>query len=237
MAAREAIILAGGLGTRLSATVPGVQKCMAPVNGVPFLYYVIKFLQRNKAERFIFSVGYKAENIETFLTDKFPELDKLFVSEDKPLGTGGAIMKSLSNAGENNVLVLNGDTLFEVDLNCIYEVHSEKNADCTIALKPMKEFDRYGTVQLNEDGNVAGFMEKKFMNEGLINGGIYLLKREKLLSQKYPEVFSFEKEYLEKKFTDDKIAGVISDSYFIDIGVPEDYFRAQEELKNPYENG
>jgi len=231
MAAREVIILAGGLGTRLSATVPGVQKCMAPVNGIPFLYYVIKFLLRNKAERFIFSVGYMAGNIETFLAEKFPDLNKIFVSEAKPLGTGGAIMKSLSNAVEEDVMVLNGDTLFDADLDKLYQVHSEKNADCTIALKPMKEFDRYGTVQLKESGLISGFMEKKYIADGLINGGIYLMKRENFLRQKFPEVFSFEKEYLEKKFVDQKIYGVVSDNYFIDIGVPDDYFRAQEELK------
>ena len=231
MAAREVIILAGGLGTRLSATVPGVQKCMAPVNGIPFLYYVINFLLRNNADRFIFSVGYMAGNIEQFMAEKFPRLNKIFVTEEKPLGTGGAILKSLGHAVEDDVLVLNGDTLFDVDLNSLYLFHSENDADCTIALKPMKNFDRYGTVQLNDDGVVTGFMEKKFMLEGLINGGIYLMKRNSFLRQQFPEVFSFEKEYLEKKFTDQKIFGVVSDGYFIDIGVPEDYFRAQGELK------
>ena len=153
----EAIILAGGLGTRLRDAVPDLPKCMAPVAGRPFLFYVINYLRSQGIEKFIFSLGYKHEIIEEWLADQFATLDYQCVIEDEPLGTGGAILLACKKATEKNVLVANGDTLFKINAEQLVSLHLEKDADCTLSLKPMKDFDRYGVVELNETDAVKQF--------------------------------------------------------------------------------
>ncbi len=227
----EAIILAGGLGTRLRNTVPGLPKCMAPVNGKPFINYIIEYLRSQNIQRFIFSVGFLHEMISNHIQNEFPELDSSFVIEDKSLGTGGAIHLSIKKAHAENVLILNGDTLFKVNVTALFSLHEEKNADCTIALKPMQNFERYGVVEIDEEKKVLRFNEKKKYTEGLINGGIYVLNVPSFLKQSWPETFSFEKDYLENAPEKKNLYGDVQDAYFIDIGIPEDYERAQEELK------
>ena len=227
---KEAIILAGGLGTRLREVIPDLPKCMAPVAGRPFLFYVINYLRSQGIEKFIFSVGYKHETIENYLNEQFSTLDFNCIIEKEPLGTGGAIQLALHKAIEKDVLVVNGDTLFKIDASKLISLHSSKNADCSIALKPMKYFDRYGSVMLNNDHSISGFAEKKFHETGYINGGIYILDKEKFEGETLPEKFSFEKDYLEKFYSKRQLYGLVQDVYFIDIGIPDDYERAQYEL-------
>lgn len=229
--ANEAIILAGGLGTRLRDTVPDLPKCMAPVNDQPFLTYVIRHLLSQGIEKFIFSLGYRHEAIEQFLEAQFPTINYQCCIENEPLGTGGAIRFALQYAADENVLVLNGDTLYKIDTAKFYRSHREKSALCSIALKPMKDFDRYGVVELGDDNLIKDFKEKQYYHSGLINGGVYLISREAFLQKEFPDKFSFEKDFLEKEFIHKTIYGSIHDNYFIDIGIPEDYKRAQEELK------
>lgn len=230
---KEAIILAGGLGTRLKETVPDIPKCMASVAGHPFLTYVIRHLLSQGIEKFIFSVGYKHEVIESFLETQFYYLNYSCIIEDKPLGTGGAIRLAISEAHNRDVLVVNGDTLFRIDIDDLFDSHIEMQADCTLSLKPMKDFDRYGVVETGEDGKIIKFIEKKLVNEGNINGGVYLLNKNNFLKNNFPEVFSFERDYLEAFMASTQFIGVIQDKYFIDIGIPADYSKAQEELKYP----
>jgi D-glycero-alpha-D-manno-heptose 1-phosphate guanylyltransferase len=229
----EVIILAGGLGTRLRDTVPDLPKCMAPVAGRPFLYYVINYLRSQGIEKFIFSLGYKHEAIEDYLSSQFATLNYQCVIEDEPLGTGGAILLACKKATEKNVFVTNGDTLFRVKAEALSSFHLQNNADCTLALKPMKNFDRYGVVELDGTDAVYDFKEKKFYTSGFINGGLYALNVEKFIAEDLPAKFSFEKDYLEKLYPERKFFGVIDDGYFIDIGVPEDYKRAQKDLELP----
>ena len=231
MQIREAIILAGGLGTRLRSAVPDLPKCMAPVNGKPFLSYVVDYFHGQGIEKFIFSLGYKHEIITDYLENHYPLLNKQYSIEDEPLGTGGAIRLACKKATEKTVLVLNGDTLFNIQLSKLSSFHHMCGAHCTLSLKPMKNFDRYGVVELNKDYSIKSFNEKQFYTEGFINGGVYALQAVKFLEEDLPAVFSFEKDYLEKKFTERRIYGVVQDAYFIDIGIPEDFKRAQEELK------
>lgn len=226
---KEAIILAGGLGTRLRDAVPDLPKCMAPVAGRPFLFYVINALRMQGVEKFIFSLGYKHEVIEAYLEDQFASLDYQCTVETEPLGTGGAIKLACEKATEEDVVIANGDTLFKTDLQQIADLHVQKNADATLALKPMERFDRYGVVQLADDEKVQGFLEKRFCEKGLINGGVYVLNVRSFLQPSWPEKFSFEKEYLESGHY--QLYGSIQDRYFIDIGIPEDYDRAQKELQ------
>lgn len=228
--ASEAIILAGGLGTRLRSVVSGLPKCMAPVAGRPFLYYVISYLQKQGVEKFIFSIGYLSESIEKFLARNYPELDYQLSIEEEPLGTGGAIYAACKMASTENIFALNGDTLFDADTNALLNFHVRHHAECSLALKPMKEFDRYGVVEIYKDGCIKSFKEKKYYTEGLINGGIYAINTEAFLSRNFPEKFSFEKDYLEALVTEKQFYGLAHDGYFIDIGIPEDYERAQKEF-------
>lgn len=232
----EAIILAGGLGTRLRSVVPDQPKCMAPVNGKPFLFYIINYLQKSGIEKFIFSVGYLHEAIEDYLNKNYSSLHYKISLEDEPLGTGGAIKLACEKTTEQNVVVCNGDTLFKIDLQELSNFHKTRNVDCTLCLKPMNNFDRYGVVELNEKGLIKSFKEKKFYESGLINGGVYALNVARFKKENLPEKFSFEKDYLEKntqQSKDEKIKlfGLIQDEYFIDIGIPEDYERANAELR------
>ncbi|MFI5134012.1 MAG: sugar phosphate nucleotidyltransferase, partial [Chitinophagales bacterium] len=182
MQVKQAIILAGGLGTRLKDTVPDLPKCMAPVNGQPFLTYVIRHLLSQGIEKFIFSLGYRHEIIEEFLNTQYPTINFQCVVEQEPLGTGGAIKLSCQAATEKNVLILNGDTLYKTDSEALSAFHLSHDAECTLALKPMQSFDRYGVVELDENNTIASFKEKQFYRSGFINGGIYVLNVEKFLS-------------------------------------------------------
>jgi D-glycero-alpha-D-manno-heptose 1-phosphate guanylyltransferase len=229
---KQAIILAGGLGTRLRSVVSELPKCMAPVAGNPFLHYVIAHLQQEGINSFIFSVGYKSESIISFIKDNYSNIDFQFSIEEEPLGTGGAIKLALEKTSEKNVLVCNGDTLFKINVEQLNNFHLQHNSDCTLSLKPMNNFDRYGVVELNNDSLVISFKEKQFYNKGLINGGVYALNIENFLNKNLPDKFSFEKDYLEKFVNEEKMYGLVQDEYFIDIGIPEDYERAKIELLN-----
>ena len=230
MAINEAIILAGGLGTRLRSTVPDLPKCMAPVNGKPFIAYVIEHLQKQGIDTFILSLGYKSEAIIDFINRQYSSANFQFVIEEEPLGTGGAIQLACYKARTENVIATNGDTLFKVNLGKLYAIHQEQKAECTLSLKPMNDFNRYGVVELNENDSVASFKEKQFYKKGLINGGLYALNVNSFLEKELSNKFSFEKDYLEKYFAGRRMFGSVQDEYFIDIGIPEDYSRAQKEL-------
>jgi D-glycero-alpha-D-manno-heptose 1-phosphate guanylyltransferase len=228
----EAIILAGGLGTRLRDAVPDLPKCMAPVAGHPFLYYIIRYLESQGVRRFVFSLGYRHDVVEDFLHNHFPKLDYTCVIEPAPLKTGGAIKLALSAVESEDVIVMNGDTLFKVMLKELEGVHLQQQAACTLALKPMVRFDRYGAVATNKDGRIIAFEEKKYLDSGNINGGVYLLNKGKFLTHDWPEVFSFESDYLQRESNTKDFFGVIQDRYFIDIGIPEDFNKAQIDLEH-----
>jgi D-glycero-alpha-D-manno-heptose 1-phosphate guanylyltransferase len=227
----ECIVLAGGLGTRLRSAVPDLPKCMAPVAGRPFLSHVIDYFRQQGVDRFIFSLGYMHEVIEAFLSVQYPTLAVQYSIEEEPLGTGGAIKLACNKATQKDVLILNGDTIFKIQLNQLSAFHSSKAANCTLALKPMQDFDRYGVVELAADHAVQNFREKQYYASGYINGGVYMLDVPSFLQESLPEKFSFEKDYLEKRYPAGKIYGLVQDEYFIDIGIPEDYERANIELR------
>ena len=220
----EAIILAGGLGTRLRSVVSELPKCMAPVDGKPFLQYQLEWISRFDITHVVLSVGYLKEVIFKFIESREWPFEITCAVEDEPLGTGGGIRLALQKCRGNQVYVLNGDTFFNIDLGAL-----PFTAPVTLALKPMKGFDRYGAVDWDGD-LVTGFREKQACAEGLINGGIYAIDRSQLDMGLYPKRFSFEKEVLEPLSDLFLVAGRVQDGYFIDIGIPEDYERAQREL-------
>jgi D-glycero-alpha-D-manno-heptose 1-phosphate guanylyltransferase len=228
--ARECIILAGGLGTRLQQAVPDLPKCLAPVAGKPFISYIIDYLRMQGVQKFVFSLGFRHEAIEEFLQKKYPTLDYTVVIESEPLGTGGAIQLALQNTREENVVIANGDTLFKVELDALFSLHAGQQAECTLALKNMQNFERYGVVEKNAEGKITSFREKQFYSEGEINGGVYILNREKFLQRNLPSKFSFEKDFLEKFYRNSTFYALAQNGYFIDIGIPEDFNKAQTEL-------
>lgn len=229
----DCIVLAGGLGTRLQSVVADKPKCLADINGQPFLYYLCKYLQRFNLHKVIFSVGYKKEMVKDYIKAHAHEFnfDYCFAEEDEPLGTGGAILLASTLSTTEDFFVINGDTFFNVDLNAMMDYQKLKQSDCTLALKPMDVASRYGLVMVERDDAVSSFQEKKEGASGLINGGIYCIYRNAFLSNPFPEKFSFEKEYLEKGLSRLNMYGFIQDQYFIDIGIPEDYEKAQHDFR------
>ncbi len=223
----EAIILAGGLGTRLRSVVSNIPKCMAPIGRRPFLSILLDQLSESHIiTKVILSVGYLREVVIDWIeanSSKYPFKIDLAI-EDTPLGTGGGIRLALEMCHEDNVLVLNGDTYFGINTEDLLKVN---DASIVVALKRMSNFDRYGKVECNSKGIITGFCEKKHCSEGLINGGVYLINRLKLDLTSYPSVFSFEKDILQPMAGNGSLHGVIQEGYFIDIGIPDDYATAQ----------
>lgn len=225
----EAIILAGGFGTRLKSVVSDVPKPMAPIRNVPFLTYIFEYLRRYGVTKVVLCTGYKHEIIQSFYGESFKDLMISYSYESTPLGTGGAIKKALATIEGNHTLILNGDTMFTIDLNDFIATHVESDADVTLAVKQMNNFERYGVLRL--DGNkIVDFQEKKWTSNGFISGGVYLARTSLFRELHFLQSFSFETDYLQKYVNSQNFSAFISDEYFIDIGIPEDYKKAQEEL-------
>jgi D-glycero-alpha-D-manno-heptose 1-phosphate guanylyltransferase len=228
-AAFEAIVLAGGLGTRISSVLSGRPKVMLDVGGRPFLEILLAWMARKGVARAILATGHLRRFIEEHFGDRWGDLEIRYSAEDRPLGTGGAVWRALAMASLDDVFVFNGDSFFDVDLSGLHEFHQSMGADITLALKPMRDFERYGTVELRE-GRIIGFREKKKTDAGLINGGVYVMNRHLVGRFDFPERFSLETGLFEKKADALTIGGYVCGGYFLDIGVPEDYARAQKEL-------
>jgi len=226
----EAIILAGGLGTRLKGVVSDIPKPMAPINGIPFLKYLLEDICHYGIERIILAVGYKWEVIHEYFGNEFMGMEIVYAIEHEPLGTGGGIKNAMEHLRGQHFFLLNGDTFFKVDLKALEQHYLATQSDLCLSLKAMNNFDRYGTVTLNGDQIIA-FKEKKQMTEGLINGGVYALNIKIFDLAKDQKKFSFETDIMESGLEQYKVHGFISDSYFIDIGIPKDYERAQIEIK------
>jgi len=224
----EAIVLAGGMGTRLQSVVADVPKCMAPVAGKPFLYYLLTTLESARFKRVILALGYKREIIETWIAGYETSLLISSITEDSPLGTGGAVKQALSKATQSSVFVFNGDSYLGLDYQALLKCHIDKKALATIALKQMYRFERYGRVEIDDYARIVRFGEKQYCEAGLINGGVYVLNRNAL--EIFPDKFSLEKDFFEQKACTGKLIGFPTDGYFIDIGIPEDYLRAQEDF-------
>jgi D-glycero-alpha-D-manno-heptose 1-phosphate guanylyltransferase len=226
----EAVVLAGGLGTRLRAVVSDVPKPLAPVRGRPFLAYVLDHLAQSGVQKAVLSVGYKADTVRAAIGSRHGTMRIAYAEEATPLGTGGGIRLGLEQTDGDSVLALNGDTFFPSDLTALARLHKSGGADMTLALKHMTRCDRYGTLTLDRGNRITGFAEKGAVADGLINGGVYALRRALLEEWPLGQPFSIEKDVLEKQAPTRRFIGMPSDTYFIDIGIPEDYARAQSEL-------
>ena len=228
----ESIVLAGGLGTRLRGVIGEQPKCMALINGKPFLYYLFTYLQQQNCNHVILSLGYKHEVVLQWLQTNAWSFPVSYVLEEEPLGTGGGIRLAMQQTIDDDMLVLNGDTLMLTNLKSLLRFHTEQKAAVTLTLTHMQQFDRYGTVAMNEDDTITAFEEKTYREKGIINAGVYAVNKAALMEKNLPQKFSFEKDYLEKFIEDGRFKGYQTDSYFIDIGVPADYQKAQTDFKN-----
>jgi len=233
MAFLEGIVLAGGLGTRLRTVLPDVPKCLAPIAGEPFLSYLFTYLARQGLRRLILALGYKADTIQTWVQNRSWPFEVQFAIETASLGTGGAIQNAWPFTTTPHVLVVNGDTFCPASLPDFYQAHLQKKADISLISVPVSPAHRYGMLNISSEGWVQTFEEKQPRPIGWINAGLYLLSRTWWEKQSFPTTFSWEA-YLQNALLSPQppriYAHQLPDTPFIDIGIPEDYERAQTYL-------
>lgn len=227
----EAIILAGGLGTRLRSVVHDLPKPMAPVAGKPFLYYLLRFLSHYGIEKTILSVGYRHEKIQEYFNHHFGTMKLEYAVEELPLGTGGGIRLACDYLSGDQFFLLNGDSFMDVDLAQMYTRFQSEKWDLLLASRRMRQPDRYGTLDC-EEGRIVQFREKDpSLEEGMINTGVYLMHKQ-IITERIGagESASFEKNILEGGLNALRMGAFESEGYFIDVGIPEDYQKAQHDF-------
>jgi len=230
---KEAIILAGGFGTRLQEVIKDVPKPMAPINSKPFLDYLLKYLAHYGIKRVVLSVGYLSDLVIAHYGKNFEGIEIIYSIEQEPLGTGGGIRLAMEQCYTKDILVLNGDSFFDIDLNKLYQIHGSWNSDCTLSLREVDNASRYGTIKLGDMSIIKAFREKDGVEkQGIISAGVYIIDRafylKKTLAQ---QPFSIEKDFFETRINEINIFGFTYEGYFIDIGIPEDYKQAQHDFK------
>ena len=225
----DAIVLAGGLGTRLRSAVPDRPKPLAPVAGKPFLDYLLSHLAQVGVRRVILSIGYLGEQIKQRYGHHHGQLSIVYCEEDQPLGTGGALKQALALSTTSYTLALNGDTLLQFDPRPFLQACQASQQKLGIVTRPVGDTARYGRCTLEQD-TIASFGEKGTAGPGLINAGVYCLRRDLFDAFDLPARFSFESDVIEPHLQTLRPLGCQTDAYFIDIGVPEDFARAQVEL-------
>jgi D-glycero-alpha-D-manno-heptose 1-phosphate guanylyltransferase len=228
----QAIILAGGFGTRLRSVLPDLPKPMAPIQDKPFLAYLLTYLKSQGITQVILPVHYMAEKIMAYFQSQYAGISIHFIQEDQPLGTGGAIMNALTAYhAANPIFVINGDTFVKLDYQAMYDQHVHANASMTMALRHVDDASRYGKV-ITQDKRIVEFMEKGEQGPGFINAGVYLIQPDLFAKYHLPQQFSFEQDFLFTHLAEINAEVCIANDYFIDIGIPEDYARAIRDFAN-----
>ena len=226
-----AIILAGGLGTRLAQTVPHLPKALAPIQGIPFLKLLFDQLEKAAiVSKIILALGHKAASIESFIQSQIPDIPLELSIELSPLGTGGALLHALNIPCSETLLVLNGDTHFDLPLSAFLNYHQTCKADITLACRQVPDTSRYGSVVFDSSSRITAFREKSSTPQpGWINAGIYLIEK-KLLSPLEPGIRSIENDFF-PQFLKKNFFAFPHQGSFVDIGTPSSYNEAQEILK------
>ena len=228
----QAILLAGGLGTRLRSVVSDRPKPMALIQDKPFLEYVVMELRRQGVDRIIFAVGYKGEMVEAYFGDgRAWGLSVCYAYEKELLGTAGAIKNAARFLKEEETLVLNGDTFYRMDYSRLFAMKKERSLDMGLVLRRVSDVSRYGEAVL-EDGRLVSFNEKtQSARPGTINGGVYLMSSG--LIREIPDgKVSLENHMIPRWMKEGRrLGGFVNDGYFIDIGIPEDYFQFQRDVE------
>jgi len=233
----EALVLAGGLGTRLRQAVPDAPKAMAVVAGKPFLEILLDELAHKGFGRVVLSLGYMAEKITSHFAGTYGGMRIDFVVEDSPLGTGGAVRLGLGRCLADHVFVFNGDTYLDLEVDAL-EAQWQRDRRPIMVCRAVADTARYGRIRLDETGRrLAGFSEKGMGGEGLINAGCYVLNPNQLDAFAAGSVFSLEADYLVKAASEAAFDVFITAGRFIDIGIPADFARAQIELSPGFKAG
>jgi D-glycero-alpha-D-manno-heptose 1-phosphate guanylyltransferase len=224
----EAIVLAGGFGTRLREVVPDLPKPMAPVAGRPFLEILLSALARKSFTRAVLSLGFMSEKIVAHFGDSYEGMELVYEVESQPLGTGGAIRAALARCLADHVFIFNGDTYLDVEADEIERLW-QASRHPVIVVREVPDTARFGRVEMC-DGRINAFLEKGMSGAGLINAGCYVLHRQALDDFSLRLPFSLETEYFIKSLQYIRFDGFVTHGRFIDIGVPDDYVLAQTEL-------
>ncbi len=228
----QAILLAGGLGTRLRSVVNDRPKPMALIGDKPFMEYVVHELSRCGIDEIIFAVGYKGSMVEEYFGDGSRFGVKVsYAYEEELLGTAGAIRNAGRFVTEDTFFVLNADTFYQMDYGRLIQVKEEHELEMALVLREVADISRYGAAVL-DGAMLAGFNEKRAESRpGTINGGVYLMNRE-LLAQIPEGKVSLENEMIPRWMAEGRrLGGFVNDGYFIDIGVPEDYFKFRADVE------
>lgn len=225
----EAVVLAGGLGTRLRTVVPDLPKPMAMVAGRPFLEILLRRLAAAGVERVVLSVGYRADVIIGHFGASFAGMTLDYEIESVPLGTGGALRRALARCHADRCLVVNGDTFLDLDITALAQASKRRPGPWIVGLQ-VPDAARYGRLA-TEESRLIGFLEKGQSGPGLVNSGHYLLPSDMLKSCSLSDPFSFEADFLQTQLPVGLEVNVFeTDALFIDIGIPSDYARAQSLL-------
>lgn len=228
----QAIILAGGFGTRLRSVVADVPKPMAPIGDKPFVALLMKHLMQFGVTEFVLSTHYLRQTIEDYFLNRFEGIPVRYAVEDAPLGTGGAIVHALRvMKADKPVLVVNGDTFVKLDYAAMYRQHVTSGEKLTMALRHIPDTGRSGVVSVDDAGRIVTFGERGMAGvSGLINAGVYVVSPELFAGYADGEAFGFEQDFMIPRVATLKPASFVAEDYFIDIGIPADYLRAQDEL-------
>lgn len=224
----EAIVLAGGFGTRLREMVPDLPKPLAPVAGRPFLEILLAMLARKGFTRVVLSLGFMSEKIISHFGNRYAGIDLVYEVESQPLGTGGAIRAALTRCETDHVFILNGDTYLEIEAVEIERLW-QTSQHPVIVVREVPNVARFGSVKMR-DGQIQRFFEKGNTGPGLINAGCYVLPKDILDEFSLGKSFSLETDFFAENLQRIRFEGFVTRGRFIDIGVPEDYARAQIEL-------
>ena len=224
----EAIVLAGGFGTRLREVVSDVPKPMAPVAGRPFLEILLSMLAKKGFKRVVLSLGFMSDKIIQHFGDSYQGMHLVYEVEQHPLGTGGAIRAALTQCQADHVFIFNGDTYVDLEVDALERLwqHSQCPA---IVVREVADTERFGRVEMHE-GRINAFLEKGATGLGLINAGCYVLPKNALDDFSVGQAFSLETEFFIKQLQHIRFNGFVTQGRFIDIGVPDDYALAQTEL-------
>ncbi len=226
------VILAGGLGTRLRSVVSDRPKSMAEINGTPFLDYQIKYFKNQNFTDFVICSGYQHQKILDYFHDRYDNMITIRHSIEKEhLGTGGALKHALDMLNDQ-FFVINGDTITEINLNDMRKFHTVKKADLTMSLVKLENNVRYGSVITDKNDRITMFSEKISSSPSYINTGIYLLNKDAINWNLMPDRFSLEKDAFPTIVREKRTFGCKLEGYFIDIGVPEDFTRFQNDISS-----
>ena len=232
----EGIVLAGGLGTRLRDTVPGLPKPMAPIAGRPFLSCLLDYLGAEGFDHIVLSIGHLGTIISDYFGDRYRNIDISYALESSPLGTGGATLGAMGQCRENPFFVINGDTFLAHDYKAMHARHMAARANFSMAIRDVEDVSRYGRVVLEGDTPVR-LEEKSAAGPGWVNAGVYLFDRSFFAGLHFDGPCSLERDIIAPGLSRANSRAFATSGYFIDIGVPADYQRAQVELANPVQAG